>query len=153
MKRLACTDEDHRARLALALLLAVLVYGRLDVPVQAADKQAGKTSTDRSLFPKAYGVLANDELMFAQWPKVEKLLNENKPEFIILQCGADSIKGDPITDLEYSEKSHAHATERLCKLADEYSQGRLLAMGGGGYNLANIAKGWNAVVETLIKNK
>jgi len=31
----------------------------------------------------------------------------------------------------------------------EYSQGRLAAMGGGGYNLENIRKAWNDVLLSL----
>ncbi|OJW53301.1 MAG: acetoin utilization protein AcuC [Alphaproteobacteria bacterium 41-28] len=93
---------------------------------------------------------AGDEDFFAVWPHVEKLLEQEKPEFIILQCGADSLADDPLAYLQYSEKPHAYATRRLCELANKYAQGRLLALGGGGYNLQNIARAWTAVVRSLI---
>ena len=32
-----------------------------------------------------------------------------QPDFILLQCGADSLEGDPITHLRFSEDAHAHA--------------------------------------------
>jgi len=83
---------------------------------------------------------------------VENYLRENEPEFILLQCGADSIKGDPITNMEFSPASHAHAAARLRKIADDCCQGRMLAMGGGGYNHENIAQGWTAVVDAMVKN-
>jgi acetoin utilization protein AcuC len=67
-----------------------------------------------------------------------------------MQCGADSIKGDPITHLAYSESAHKYAVSRACDIANEYCSGRMLAMGGGGYNLDNIAKTWTAVVSTMI---
>ncbi|HIN67697.1 MAG TPA: acetoin utilization protein AcuC, partial [Methylococcales bacterium] len=70
-------------------------------------------------------------------------------DFILLQCGADSIQGDPITTLAYSEQAHAYATQRLCKLADEMCTGRWLAMGGGGYNHDNIAKTLVRVVKSM----
>ena len=66
------------------------------------------------------------------------------------QPGADSIAGDPITAMRYTAASHAHAARRLRQLANEMCDGRLLAMGGGGYNLGNIAAGWSAVVEALL---
>lgn len=92
-----------------------------------------------------------DDRMFMQiWPKVEDFLRRSRPEFILLQCGADSIKNDPITHLAYSEQSHAYAASRLCVLANEVCEGRLLAMGGGGYNLDNIARTWTAVVNALV---
>ncbi len=93
---------------------------------------------------------ADDNSFMKVWPQVEKFIRNGQPEFILLQCGVDSIVGDPITHMRYSPKAHAHAAERLCVLADELCTGRLLVMGGGGYNLDNIAQGWNAVVESLI---
>ncbi len=93
---------------------------------------------------------ADDAQMKAQWTRVEQLLNRFRPEFILLQCGVDSLAGDPITDLEYTEKAHAYAAQRLCTLAADYGHDRVLAMGGGGYNLDNIARGWNAVVEAML---
>ena len=92
---------------------------------------------------------ANDEHFFKIWPLVEQFLEKHQPEFILFQCGADSIKGDPITHLEYSEKAHAHAAKRLSIIADKYCAGKLLVMGGGGYNHDNIAKTWTAVVDAL----
>lgn len=92
---------------------------------------------------------AGDELFFKMWPHLESFLVKKKPEFILLQCGADSIDGDPITQLKYSEKAHAHAARRLAQIADEHCGGKLLALGGGGYNHDNIAKTWTAVVEAL----
>ena len=95
---------------------------------------------------------ANDEILKQIWPTVEAFVRKAKPEFILLQCGADSIAGDPITHMMYSDHSHAYVTQRLCQLANETAEGRLLALGGGGYNLQNIAAGWCAVVESMIEN-
>jgi acetoin utilization protein AcuC len=84
------------------------------------------------------------------WPGVEALLERHTPEIILLQCGADSIQGDPITHLAYPETVHAYAAHRLCILAERYCQGRILVMGGGGYDLGNLARAWCAVVEALL---
>jgi len=92
---------------------------------------------------------ADDALFFKVWTAVETFLDKYQPEFILFQCGADSLEGDPITQLRYSEKAHAHAARRLCEIADKYCGGKLLAMGGGGYNLDNIASAWTAVVREL----
>ncbi|MBN4063272.1 acetoin utilization protein AcuC [Cardiobacterium sp. AH-315-I02] len=92
---------------------------------------------------------ADDKLFFRMWPQVESFLEKHKPEFILFQCGADSIKGDPITDLQYSEKAHAYASKRLREIAERHCGGKILAMGGGGYNHDNIAKTWTAVVNAL----
>ena len=92
---------------------------------------------------------ADDTLFFKMWPQVEKLLEKHQPEFIVLQCGADSIAGDPITHMAYTEQAHAHAAKRFSALAERYCTGKILVMGGGGYNHENIAKTWTTVVNAL----
>ncbi len=94
---------------------------------------------------------STDAVFHEVWPLVEDYLRTREPEFILLQCGVDSIKGDPITNMEFSPAAHAHAASRLRALADEYCDGRLLGMGGGGYNHDNIASGWSAVVDSMVK--
>lgn len=94
---------------------------------------------------------ANDEDFLEAWEKVEAYLHARKPRFILFQCGADSLLGDPITEMAYSEKSHAHAAASLCRIADQYCDGRILAMGGGGYNRDNLARAWCAVVNAFVQ--
>ena len=91
-----------------------------------------------------------DRDFFNAWKKIEDFLAMAKPEFIILQAGADSVLGDPITHMALTPDAHAHATRQLCQIADEHCQGRLLVTGGGGYNRGNIAKTWTAVLEAMI---
>lgn len=95
--------------------------------------------------PPGAGDAAFDDV----WTAVEALLERTQPEFLLLQCGADSIAGDPLTHLRLSEASHALATERLCTLADRFCEGRLVATGGGGYNRDNLARAWVRVVQAL----
>ena len=52
--------------------------------------------------------------------------------------------------LQLSEASHARAARDLCALADDLGHGRVLALGGGGYNRGNLARGWCAVAEALL---
>ena len=93
---------------------------------------------------------ATDKEFKKIWPNVESYIRGNKPEFILLQGGADSIQGDPITHLAYSEQVHSFVVKQLCEIADEYCEGRILIMGGGGYNLDNIAKTWTAMVAAMV---
>jgi acetoin utilization protein AcuC len=92
---------------------------------------------------------AGDREFHAAWEEVEAYVDAGHPELILLQCGADSLGGDPITQLLYTEEAHAHAARRLRVLADRHAQGRLLAMGGGGYNRRNLARAWVRVTEAL----
>lgn len=92
-----------------------------------------------------------DEDFFPAWNEIESFLAIARPEFIILQAGADSILGDPITHMGLTPAAHRHATHRLCGIADKHCQGRLLVTGGGGYNRRNIADAWTAVLRALIE--
>ena len=93
---------------------------------------------------------ADDEFFASVWPQVTAHLKKFAPEFIILQCGADSLEGDPITHLRFSPRVHGRAARELAELADELGHGRALALGGGGYNRANLAQAWTTVVENLM---
>ncbi|MDH5517723.1 MAG: acetoin utilization protein AcuC [Gammaproteobacteria bacterium] len=112
--------------------------------------ETGKAAAAGSKLNLPVPVNADDERFNIEWQKIEHYLALRQPEFILFQCGADSIKNDPITDLNFTPRSHALAARRLKKIADQYASGRLLAMGGGGYNLNNIANTWCAVVKALI---
>nr|VFJ98832.1 MAG: acetoin utilization protein AcuC [Candidatus Kentron sp. LFY]VFK01152.1 MAG: acetoin utilization protein AcuC [Candidatus Kentron sp. LFY]VFK21226.1 MAG: acetoin utilization protein AcuC [Candidatus Kentron sp. LFY] len=94
---------------------------------------------------------ADDDAFLAAWEAVEKFVDAAKPEFILMQCGADGLEGDPITHLRYTEEAHAHAAKRLCALANRHCHGRVVATGGGGYNRDNIGKAWTAIVNSLVE--
>ncbi len=123
--------------------------GRTLYPGTGAAEETGRgpAKGTKLNIPMAPG--ADDAAFLKQWPRVEAHLERFQPQIILFQCGVDSLRGDPITAMAYSEHAHAHAAARLRALADAICEGRLLAMGGGGYDLDNIARGWNAVVEAL----
>lgn len=93
---------------------------------------------------------AGDAEFMTAWEEIEAYVDAFGPELILLQCGADSLGGDPITHLAYTDDAHAHAARRLRVLADRHCGGRVLAMGGGGYDRDNLARAWTRVVEALV---
>jgi acetoin utilization protein AcuC len=93
---------------------------------------------------------ADDAVFDATWPRVLAHLRKFEPEFIVLQCGADSVAGDPITHLKFSPDAHRRAAADLVSLAERLGHGRVLGTGGGGYNRINIARAWNGVVEGML---
>ena len=93
---------------------------------------------------------ANDRDFFAAWSCAESHLDRHRPEFFILQCGADSLAGDPLADLCLSPAAHAHATRRVVDLAERHAGGRLMVLGGGGYRPDNVAAAWTSVLRELV---
>ncbi len=73
-----------------------------------------------------------------------------EPDFIVLQCGADSLGGDPLAHLELTAECHGRAASDLCALAESLGHGRVLGLGGGGYNRDNLAHAWCAVVAAMV---
>ena len=99
-------------------------------------------------FPMAPG--AADTEFFQTWERALSFMEASEPQFILLQSGADSLDGDPLTHLRYTDAVHYRVAFDLAKLADRVAGGRIVAMGGGGYNLSNLARGWCAVVRGLL---
>jgi acetoin utilization protein AcuC len=110
----------------------------------------GRAKGTKLNIPVAPG--SGDAEFFLAWDRVEEYVDRQKPEFIIMQCGADSLEGDPITHLRWSEEAHAHAAAALCRLADRHCKGRIIGTGGGGYNRRNLARAWTRVVQSFVES-
>ena len=91
-----------------------------------------------------------DVVFQEHWSHIQAFLDDSEPEFFILQCGADSLLGDPITNLALSERSHYLAAQSLTVLAEKHAKGRIIALGGGGYNRDNIGRAWTQVVKAFV---
>ncbi|MDH5622232.1 MAG: acetoin utilization protein AcuC [Gammaproteobacteria bacterium] len=94
---------------------------------------------------------AGDADFHPAWRRVEEYIEAAQPEFILMQCGADSLAGDPITHLCWTEEAHATAAASLCRLADKHAAGRIIGTGGGGYNRRNVARAWTRVVQSFVE--
>jgi len=114
----------------------------------AEETGTGKARGTKLNIPLAPG--ADDSDFNGVWGRVEAYLEAAKPEFIVMQCGADSLEGDPITHLCWTEESHAKAAASLCHLADKHCDGLIIGTGGGGYNRHNVARAWTRVVQSFV---
>ena len=124
--------------------------GRFLYPGTGAITATGRGAAVGSKLNVPMPMEADDAAFMRVWPAIEDFVAAARPEFILFQCGADSLAGDPITHLRFSEQAHAHAAARLCALAGRLCDGRLLAMGGGGYNRDNLARAWTAVLRAMV---
>jgi acetoin utilization protein AcuC len=93
---------------------------------------------------------AGDDDFRRAWDEVEAFIDHARPAFIVFESGADGLAGDPLAHLRLSPDALRHAAARLGALADRHAGGRLLVLGGGGYDKTNLARGWCAVVESLL---
>jgi acetoin utilization protein AcuC len=70
---------------------------------------------------------------------IPPLLEAFRPDVVVTQLGIDSHATDPLTHLAFSVQGFARAVTRIVALAP-----RLVALGGGGYDLQNVARAWTA---------
>ena len=124
--------------------------GRYLYPGTGAAEETGKGRArgTKLNIPIAPGAVDSD--FYREWERVEQYLEDANPEFILFQGGADSLKGDPITTLCYTEEAHASAAAALCRLADKHCAGRIVGTGGGGYNRDNLARAWTRIVQSFV---
>jgi acetoin utilization protein AcuC len=95
---------------------------------------------------------ARDAEFFAAWAEAERFVERHAPQFVIMQCGADGLAGDPLADLRLTPAAHAHAARRSLALAERHAEGRLMVFGGGGYSLDNLSRAWCAVVQEMVSS-
>mgnify|MGYP001550385082 FL=1 len=119
-------------------------------PGTGAESETGRGAAAGTKLNVSLPAGADDAQFDEAWPRMLAHVERFAPEFFLLQCGADSIEGDPITHLRLSSVCHARAAHDLCRLADRLGHGRVLALGGGGYDRGNLARTWSAVVEALL---
>jgi len=70
---------------------------------------------------------------------VPPLLRAFEPDVVVLQLGIDSHRTDPLTHLAWTVQGFAKIVARLLELSP-----RVVALGGGGYDLPNVARAWTA---------
>src|SRR5437773_894746 len=75
---------------------------------------------------------------------VPPLVTAFKPDVIVAQLGIDSHRTDPLTHLALDVQGFARALGRIAPLAP-----RLVALGGGGYDLTNVARAWTVAWAVL----
>ncbi len=127
--------------------------GRYLYPGTGAAEETGRGRAEGTKLNIPLPPGADDSAFWPAWERIEAYLEARKPEFILFQCGADSLEGDPITHLRFSEEAHAHAAARLASIADRHCDGRVLGLGGGGYNRRNLARAWSRVVKSFVEHE
>jgi acetoin utilization protein AcuC len=123
--------------------------GRYLYPGTGSALESGKGAAEGTKLNIPLESGAGDKEFIQAFDKIEHFVDTAKPELIILQCGADGLAGDPITHLQYTPQAHKHAAEVLHELAHKHCIGRIVALGGGGYNRTNIGRAWTEVVRSF----
>lgn len=73
-----------------------------------------------------------------------------RPQLLLVSAGFDAHARDPLADLQLTTEDYTWITRRLCQIADRYSQGRVVSMLEGGYDLQALRECTAAHVAALM---
>lgn len=94
---------------------------------------------------------ANDDAYLKAFDtKVLPEIDAFKPEIILLSAGFDAHKEDPLGGLRLSEGAYTKMTASVVALAESHSEGRVISLLEGGYNLDALARSVEAHVAALL---
>jgi len=85
-------------------------------------------------FPSGTG---DDVYVWAFEEVVPELIHAFQPDIVVTQLGVDTFYDDPLTNLQLSIFGYERILKRMKDLAP-----RWVALGGGGYNIPNVARAW-----------
>ena len=95
--------------------------------------------------PGSSGALMRQKYNALVFPALQKF----KPELILISAGFDAHEADPLAELNWSTEDFSWLTERLCQIASDYCEGRLVSILEGGYDLEALAESVKAHVMKL----
>jgi acetoin utilization deacetylase AcuC-like enzyme len=72
-----------------------------------------------------------------------------EPELILISAGFDAHIDDPLGDMGVTDLGFALMADRVCALAEEVAEGRIVAVLEGGYDLDALARSAGAVISVL----
>lgn len=76
-------------------------------------------------------------------------IRRNCPQFLFVVMGGDSHWADPLVRLGVTLTGARALAARLRDLSDEFCNGRLVAVAGGGYSPEHVARWWTVFLATL----
>ncbi|MHA1215505.1 MAG: acetoin utilization protein AcuC [Candidatus Hodarchaeales archaeon] len=98
------------------------------------------------LYPETWDELYSDifeKIIPCIWKKYD-------PEFVIWQCGADGHYKDVLGHLALTTNLYSYLGKRIAELSRNCSaQGKLLLLGGGGYNPDSVARVWLSILAAI----
>jgi acetoin utilization protein AcuC len=81
---------------------------------------------------------SDDELFLHAFDQVvPPLIAKFSPDVIVTQLGVDSFRADPLAHLNYTNYGFCEAVKRIKAFSTKW-----VALGGGGYDVTNVAKAW-----------
>ncbi len=91
------------------------------------------------------------EILKAYEEKLRPAAEAFKPGFVLVSCGFDADRDDPLGKLAVTTEGFARMTRVLKEIAGTHARGRLVSVLEGGYHLENLAAAAEAHVRALME--
>lgn len=65
-------------------------------------------------------------------------LAAHRPQLLLVSAGFDAHRRDPLAQLQLETDDYAWITQRLCEVADQHAQGRIVSALEGGYDMTAL---------------
>ncbi|MCZ7565956.1 MAG: hypothetical protein M5U08_20995 [Burkholderiales bacterium] len=134
------------------ILVDIHESGRFLYPGTGDARESGKGAGAGAKLNLPLEPGAGDREFHAAWEQGLAHLERSAPQIVILQCGADSLAGDPLADLRLTPAAHGRVARDLARLANDVAEGRMMIFGGGGYDLGNLAAAWTRVLAEILRS-
>ena len=119
-------------------------------PGGGSEKDKGKYNNSLNI-PLPAGT--NSEEYFNAYERVLERLIEYKPDYLIFSAGFDAHKNDPLAQFELSSKDFYEITRRTLKATNKFTNGKVVSLLEGGYDLKALAESANYHVNALIESE
>jgi acetoin utilization deacetylase AcuC-like enzyme len=156
LKRVAVLDFDvHHGNGSQDLLeddAQVLFASSHQMPLYPGTGAADETGAHDNVINVPLPPGAGSDQFRSAWeahilPKVQDFA----PELIIVSAGFDSHAADPLAQMMLHEDDFAWVTRKICDLADDICEGRVVSSLEGGYDLDALAASTAAHVKVLME--
>jgi acetoin utilization deacetylase AcuC-like enzyme len=98
--------------------------------------------------PLPFGI--SDKIYFKAFNQiVVPVIQQYKPQFMIVSTGFDNHYGDPVASLSVSATSYVETFGKVLELASSFCSGKLVAVLEGGYNMRILGRMAVAVISNM----
>ncbi len=115
----------------------------------------GGTDKDKGNFNNSLNIPlpagTNSEQYFNAFDRVLDRLVDYKPDFLIFSAGFDAHKDDPLAQFKLNSKDFYEITKRTLKATNNYTNGKVISILEGGYDLNALAESANEHVNALLE--
>ena len=118
----------------------------------AREEKGHGDGTGATLNAPVIGGTGDDEYLKIFDEELIPAMDAFKPDFVIVSAGFDAHVNDPLSSTRVTENGFAQMTRRALSIAADHSEGRLISVLEGGYDLDGLSRSVEVHLRTLLED-